>query len=101
MHTGAGNNQPNVKTGGKRRGKKLQVLTQQAAISSRLDSAIPLNTKEWQKVEQNLMRILEFAPAEIILEVANAIASYADDQARRGYLLGQADLQSLAISDIA
>ena len=101
MHTGAGNTQPNVKTGGKRRGKKPPVLTEQAAISSRLDSAIPLNTKEWQKVEQNLMRILEFAPAEMVLDVASAIASYADDQARRGYVLGQSDLQSLAISDIA
>ncbi len=101
MHTGAGNKKPNVKTGSKSRVKKLQLLTEQAAISSRLDSAIPLNTKEWQKVEQNLMRILEFAPAEMVLDVANAIASYADDQARRGYVLGQSDLQSLAISDIA
>ncbi len=32
------------------------------AITRRLDDAIPLNTDEWQKVEQMLMRLTEFAP---------------------------------------
>ncbi len=61
------------------------------AITRRLDDAIPLNTDEWQKVEQMLMRLTEFAPTDLIMEVASAVAFYADDQARRGYILGAAD----------
>ncbi len=61
-------------------------------VSQRLDDSIPLQTEEWQQVEQMLMRITEFAPASMINEVVSALASYADDQARRGYLLGQEDL---------
>jgi len=61
------------------------------AITRRLDDAIPLNTDEWQKVEQMLMRLTEFAPTELLVEVASAIAFYADDQARRGYILGASD----------
>jgi hypothetical protein len=61
-------------------------------VSLRLDQAIPLQTEEWQKVEQSLMRMTEFAPESMIEEVVSALASYADDQARRGYLLGQEDL---------
>jgi hypothetical protein len=38
------------------------------------------------------MRMTEFAPESLINEVVSALASYADDQARRGYLLGQEDL---------
>jgi len=61
------------------------------AIAKRLDEAIPLNTAEWQKVEQMLMRLTEFAPTDLVFDVASAIAFYADDQARRGYILGSAD----------
>jgi hypothetical protein len=61
-------------------------------VSKRLDEAIPLQTDEWQKVEQALMRMTEFAPESLIEEVVSALASYADDQARRGYVLGQEDL---------
>ena len=61
------------------------------AIIRRLDDAIPLNTAEWQKVEQLLMQVLEFAPTDLVFETATAIAFYADDQARRGYILGAED----------
>ena len=69
--------------------KKLK--TESQAIAKRLDESIPLNTAEWQKVEQMLMRLTEFAPTDLVFDVASAIAFYADDQARRGYILGAAD----------
>jgi hypothetical protein len=69
--------------------KKLK--TESQAIARRLDESIPLNTAEWQKVEQMLMRLTEFAPTDLVFDVASAIAFYADDQARRGYILGAAD----------
>ena len=69
---------------------KAQVTASQV-IAKRLDEAIPLNTPEWQKVEQMLMRLTEFAPTDLVFEVASAIAFYADDQARRGYILGAHD----------
>ena len=73
--------------------KKLPVVLgdESMAIIGRLDDSIPLNTLEWQKVEQLLMQILEFAPADLVADTATAIAFYADDQARRGYILGAAD----------
>lgn len=61
-------------------------------VTQRLDESIPLDSKEWQAVEQILMRMTEFAPASMITECVNAIAVYADEQAQQGYLLGQDDL---------
>lgn len=61
-------------------------------IIARLDDAIPLNTDEWIKVEQLLSQVSEFVPISMLNTLTEAIISYADDQARRGYLLGQDDL---------
>lgn len=61
-------------------------------IIARLDDAIPLNTEEWVTVERLLNQISEFVPISMLNNVTEAIISYADDQARRGYLLGQEDL---------
>ena len=86
----------NAKVRKPRSSKKNPALTkaqvkENLAIARRLDDAIPLDTAEWQKVEQMLMRLTEFAPTDLVFDVANAIAFYADDQARRGYILGAAD----------
>ena len=62
------------------------------SIIARLDDAIPLNTEEWVAVERLLNQISEFVPMSMVNNVTEAIISYADDQARRGYLLGQEDL---------
>ncbi len=69
---------------------KLQNYT----IIARLDDAIPLNTPEWISVEQLLNQISEFVPMNMVNNLTEAIISYADDQARRGYILGQEDLVS-------
>lgn len=61
-------------------------------VTKRLDESLPLQTEDWIKVEQVLMRLSEFAPESVLLDLATAIAFYADDQARRGYVLGQEDL---------
>jgi hypothetical protein len=61
-------------------------------VTQRLDESIPLQTPEWKKVEQMLMRLSEFAPNEMVNELADTMAEWADDQARRGYFLGQEDL---------
>lgn len=61
-------------------------------IIARLDDAIPLNTEEWVQVERLLNQISEFVPMSMLNSLTEAIVSYADDQARRGYLLGQEDL---------
>ncbi len=61
-------------------------------VMERLDQSLPLITEDWQRVEQLLNLITEFAPTDMVLELSGAIAGYADDQARRGYLLGQDDL---------
>lgn len=81
------------------KGNKMKRVSGQTAIKApaylvtqRLDESLPLHTAEWQKVEQMLMRLSEFAPSELITELVDSIASWADDQARRGYLLGQEDL---------
>ncbi len=69
---------------------KAEIAANQA-IAKRLDESIPLNTPEWHKVEQMLMRLTEFAPTDLVFDVASAIAFYADDQAKRGYILGTHD----------
>jgi len=61
-------------------------------VIARLDDAIPLYTEEWVAVERLLNQITEFVPTSMLNSVTEAIISYADDQARRGYLLGQEDL---------
>lgn len=61
-------------------------------VIQRLDESLPLQTDEWNRAEQLLMQLTEFAPNSLITEMVNAIAVYADDQARRGYILGQEDL---------
>ncbi len=77
-----GNSMNNAKT------EKLRNYT----IIARLDDAIPLNTAEWLAVEQQLNQISEFVPISLLNSLTEAIINYADDQARRGYLLGQEDL---------
>ncbi len=62
------------------------------SIIARLDDAIPLNTEEWVKTERLLNQVSEFVPMSMLNSLTEAIIAYADDQARRGYLLGQEDL---------
>ncbi|HEY9759329.1 MAG TPA: hypothetical protein V6C97_29495 [Oculatellaceae cyanobacterium] len=76
-------------------------IEKQHFVAQRLDESIPLQTDEWEKVEQMLMRLTEFAPAALIEDVVAALASYADDQARRGYLLGQEDLMKHLMKRVA
>ena len=61
-------------------------------VIARLDDAIPLNTEEWVAVERLLNQVSEFVPMSLLNTLTESIISYADDQARRGYLLGQEDL---------
>lgn len=61
-------------------------------IIARLDDAIPLNTEEWVAVEHYINQISEFVPMSLLNSLTENIIAYADDQARRGYLLGQEDL---------
>jgi hypothetical protein len=86
-------------------GKGKQLTTkekeQEYFVAQRLDESIPLQTEEWMKVEQMLMRLTEFAPPSMINEVVAALASYADDQARRGYILGQEDLMKHLMQRVA
>ncbi len=70
------------------KGDKLRNYT----VIARLDDAIPLNTDEWLAVEQLLNQISEFVPISLLNTLTESIINYADDQARRGYLLGQEDL---------
>jgi hypothetical protein len=60
-------------------------------IIARLDDAIPLQTDEWLTVERLLNQVSEFVPTSMLNELTEAVVAYADDQARRGYLLGQDD----------
>lgn len=60
-------------------------------IISRLDDAIPLQTDEWLAVERLLNQASEFVPTPLLNTLTEAVVAYADDQARRGYLLGQDD----------
>ncbi len=62
------------------------------SVIARLDDAIPLSTEQWVHVEQLLNQISEFVPLALVNNLTEAIVSYSDDQARRGYLLGQEDL---------
>jgi len=60
-------------------------------VMARLDDAIPLQTDEWQTVERLLNQVSEFVPLSMLNNLTEAVITYADDQARRGYLLGQDD----------
>jgi hypothetical protein len=60
-------------------------------IIARLDDAIPLQTEEWLTVERLLNQTSEFVPTALLNSLTEAVVAYADDQARRGYLLGQDD----------
>jgi len=60
-------------------------------VMSRLDDAIPLQTEEWLSVEHLLNQISEFVPLSLLNNLTETVITYADDQARRGYLLGQDD----------
>jgi len=77
-------------------GKVLSQKKQKVShlVTQRLDESLPLNTPDWNKVEQLLMQLTEFAPTELINELVDSVAVWGDDQARRGYLLGQEDLVS-------
>lgn len=72
--------------------RELEVQQFNREVTKRLDESLPLQTEDWIRVEQVLMRLSEFAPECVLLDLATAIAFYADDQARRGYVLGQEDL---------
>jgi hypothetical protein len=76
----------------KSRKPKTQIETDRRYVMERLDQSLPLVTEDWQRVEQMLNLLTEFAPSAMVTELAGAIAGYADDQARRGYVLGQEDL---------
>ena len=67
---------------------KLQNYT----IIARLDDAIPIHTNEWVNVERQLNQISEFVPISLLNNLTETLINYADDQAKRGYLLGQQDL---------
>ncbi|MBA4076498.1 hypothetical protein KBI23_22300 [bacterium] len=69
---------------------KLQNYT----VIARLDDAIPLNTEEWLATERLLNQVSEFVPMSMLNALTESIINYADDQARRGYILGQEDLVS-------
>ena len=74
----------------KRQAKPL-TANELSSINRRLDQCLPMETPEWQRVEQLLMQVLEFAPTSLVYEAGMAVALYADDQARRAYMLGTAD----------
>ncbi|MBI4532877.1 MAG: hypothetical protein HY711_02930 [Candidatus Melainabacteria bacterium] len=61
-------------------------------VITRLDESLPLETEDWFCVERIIMRLTEFAPREILVELTTAIVSFTDDQARRAYMLGQEDV---------
>jgi len=63
-------------------------------VIARLDDAIPLNTEEWISTERLLNKVSEFVPMSMLNALTESIINYADDQARRGYILGQEDLVS-------
>ncbi len=72
------------------------------SVNTRLDQGMPLETAEWTRVEQKLVRLLEFVPVEMVFELVQQVAAYGDDQARRGYILAQEDLlQTTNIEEIA
>ncbi|HEY9868287.1 MAG TPA: hypothetical protein V6D08_03915 [Candidatus Obscuribacterales bacterium] len=61
-------------------------------VITRLDESLPLETEDWLTVERMLVRLTEFAPTEMLVDLTAAIACFADDQARRAYILGQEDI---------
>ncbi len=67
--------------------EKIQNYT----VIARLDDAIPLQTEEWLAVERLLNQVSEFVPLSLLNDLTETVITYADDQARRGYLLGQDD----------
>ncbi len=69
------------------RAEKIQNYT----VMTRLDDAIPLQTEEWVAVERLLNQVSEFVPLSLLNSLTEAVITYTDDQARRGYLLGQDD----------
>ena len=85
---------------GKRRAKTL-TAGELRNINRRLDQCLPMETPEWQRVEQLLMQISEFAPRLLVYEAGMAVALYADDQARRAYLLGAEDARAQAAAQSA
>jgi hypothetical protein len=78
------------------RQSRVMTATDLASINRRLDQCLPMETLEWQRVEQLLMQISEFAPNSLVYEAGMAVAPYADDQARRAYLLGIDDGETRA-----
>ncbi len=84
---------------GKSRTKsRVMTATDLASINRRLDQCLPMETLEWQRVEQLLMQMSEFAPRLLVYEAGMAVALYADDQARRAYLLGAEDAKAQALA---
>ena len=71
---------------------QLSDVTRNHQVITRLDESLPLETDDWAAVEQMLMRLTEFAPTDMLVDLTSAIACFADDQARRAYILGQEDI---------
>jgi hypothetical protein len=88
----------NKNSGSSKAKRQARIMTAKdlAAINRRLDQCLPMETLEWQRVEQLLMQISEFTPNSLVYEAGMAIALYADEQARRGYLLGREDAEARA-----
>lgn len=61
-------------------------------IIMRLDESLPLETEDWRPIERLLIHLTEFAPSCLLADLSHFIAVFADDQARRAYILGQEDL---------
>ncbi len=80
-----------METGGSVNSPRADRLVDYSVIA-RLDDEIPLATPEWLACEQLINQISEFVPMSLLNSLTEAIISYADDQARRGYLLGQEDM---------
>jgi hypothetical protein len=76
-----------------KRQARIMTAKDLAAINRRLDQCLPMETLEWQRVEQLLMQISEFAPNSLVYETGMAVALYADEQARRAYLLAREDAE--------
>ncbi len=86
----------------KRSDRPSGLASKPVSVSSRLDQGMPLSTPEWTRVEQKVSRLLEFVPVEMVFELVQQVAAYGDDQARRGYILGQEDLlRTTKIEEIA
>ena len=64
----------------------------ESVVESVLDRSLRLDTPQWKKVEQLLTYLTEFAPGYKITELTDAICCFADDQTKRGFVLGQTEL---------